>query len=252
MKRKEISKLVLKISDGIFSTLTDLVLWNIFYFIEVSLSGSPGKIGRAEISAREDLQKFNSETIKEAIKRARKRGFIKGDFVLTKEGKERLESFLPRYLGERKWNGNWYLVIYDIPQSLNRYRDILRENLKRLGFGQLQASVWVSPFNFFGEVEEKVKDYNLSPYVIFAITDKLGRKEAKVLTERVWHLEKINNLYKTLLNKFEKSKEEELYFEYLNIIDKDPQLPKELLPEDWRGGEVHEVFSKLNSKFRKI
>jgi len=237
MQRKKIHNLVFKISSGVFSTLTDLVLWNIFYFVEVSLSGSPEKIGRAEILAGKDLQRFNSETIKEAIRRTKKRGFIKEDFTLTKEGKERLESIFPKYFAKRKWDGNWYLVIYDIPEGLNRYR---------------QASVWVSPFNFFGEVERILKDYNLSPYIIFAISEKLGKKEGKILAEEVWHLEKINNLYTELLNKFEKSKEKSLYFEYLNILDKDPQLPRELLPKYWRGEEAHKIFSGFNSKFRKI
>lgn len=245
MKKKNISKLVLKISEGIFSSLIDLVLWNLFFFAEVSLCGSPAKVRRAATLSDRDFWRFNSATIKRAIYKAREKGFIKEGFTLTKEGKKRLENILPKYFGKRKWDGNWYLVIYDIPERKKMLRNILRENLKRLGFGQLQASVWVSPFNFFGEVEGVVKDYGLSPYVILAISDKLGRKEAKVLAEAVWRLEKIDNLYKTLLNKFKKSKEKELYFEYLNVLDKDPQLPKELLPETWKGDEIHELFKKF-------
>jgi phenylacetic acid degradation operon negative regulatory protein len=246
MRKKKIINLILKLSDGLFSSLIDLILWNIFFLTEVSLVGSPGKIKKAELLAQRDFQHFNSEVIKRAIVRARSRGFIKGDFTLTKEGRERLKNLFPKYFGKKKWDGNWYLVIYDIPETKKRLREILRENLKRLGFGQLQASVWISPFNFLGEVEEIIKNYNLSSYVILAISDKVGREEAKILARRIWNLDKINELYKSFLSKFKRSKSEKLYFEYLNILKKDPQLPNELLPRDWKGDEVHKLFSKFN------
>lgn len=244
MKKKEIYKLVFKISKNIFSSLTDLILWNIFFLTEVSPLGHPENIGRAKILADKDLEKFNSLTIKRAIARAKMKGFIKYDFTLTKEGEERLKSIFPKYFGEKKWKGEWYLVIYDIPESKRKYRGILRENLKRLGFGQLQASCWISPFNFLGEIEKIVKDYNLSQYVIVAITDKLGKEEARILANKVWNLEKINKFYKNLLRGFENKNvaKKKLYFRYLNILKKDPQLPKNLLPEDWKGKEAWRIF----------
>ncbi len=191
MKRKKISELVMEISEGIFSSLIDLLLWNIFYFFELSpLKGGNWK--RADVLADKDLAKFNSVTLKRALVEMRKRGWIKGDLVLTKEGKERLENILPRYFGKKKWDGNWYLAIYDIPEEKKIYREILRATLKRLGFGQLNKSVWVCPFNFLGEVEKIIKDYNLSHYVVLAITDKLGREEAGLLANKVWKLDKVN------------------------------------------------------------
>lgn len=256
MRRKKISKLVLKITDGVLSTLIDLVLLELFLFIETSISGSPKKLHMARVLAWEDFERFNSDTIKRAIKRAQSRGFIKQDFTLTKEGKERLEGILPKYFGKKEWNGNWYLVIYDIPEEVKGYRDALRKKLKKLGFGQLQASVWVCPFDFFGEIKKIVDKYEISPYVIFAISDRLGTREARILAEKVWNTEEINNQYRGLIDQYrelKKNSEKEnqewrkrrLYFEYLNILRQDPQLPRELLPEDWMGERAHQLFSKF-------
>ena len=246
MRSKEITKLILRISDGFFSSLIDLILWNIFFLTEVALSGSPGRINQAEILATRDFQKFNSLIIKRAISQTKLKGFIKEDFTLTKEGETRLKNIFPKYFGKKKWDGNWYLVIYDIPETKRKLRDILRENLRHLGFGELQASVWISPFNFFGEIERIVKDYNLFPYVLFTISDRVGREEAKILARRVWKLEKTNEQYKRLLEEIKKGDEQSFYFRYLNILEGDPQLPDELLPEDWKGNEAHGLFKKFN------
>ena len=249
MRKKEISQLVLKISAGIFSSLVDLFLWNIFYITEVSFSGSPGNLRKAGILAEKDLQRFNSDTLKRVAAIAQKRGFIKEDLTLTKEGRERLAGKFPKFFNKRKWDGNWYLVIYDIPEDKKRLRRILRDNLKRLDFGKLQASVWVSPFNFLAEIEKIVKSYQLSSCVIFAISNQLGQEEARVLARKVWRLDAINNLYAQLLEemKGEKgNKKENLYFQYLNILRQDPQLPKEILPQIWNGEKVHKLFKKFS------
>jgi len=245
MRKKGFSNLVLKTTEEIFSSLVDLILWNLFYWAEMSPLGHPANLGKAEFLANKNLQKFNYISIKRAISHAKIRGFIKEDFTLTKEGKERLENILPKSFGERKWSGDWYLVIYDVPEKFKSRRDVLRESLKRLGFGEIGESCWVSPFNFFGEVEKIVKEYNLSKYVIFAISNKLGREQVKILTNKIWRIERINNRYKNLIRESKKIDAKELVFKYLDILRDDPQLPQELLPNDWNGKEALRIFKKF-------
>jgi phenylacetic acid degradation operon negative regulatory protein len=244
MRERGIAKKVMKITEGMFSSLIDLVLWNIFYLYEASPFRYSSQLSKADFLASQDLAKFNSQTLKKAIYRAKSRGWIKEDLTLTKEGKERLESFLPHYFGKREWDGNWYLVSYDILEKRRMIRNILRDNLKRLGFGKLHASLWICPFNFLGEVEKLIKDYYLSPFLILAVSNKLGREESKYLANRVWKLDKINERYKKLLEKAKDTNLRDLIFEYLNILEEDPQLPKELLPEDWLGEKAYLTFKK--------
>lgn len=244
MRRKNIGKMVLKISDGILSSLTDLVLWNLFYFVEISPLGHPTNLRKAEYLAHKNLEYFNYQTLKRAFYNAKSRGWIKEDLTLTNEGRKRLESLTPTYFDKRKWDGNWHLVSYDIPEKRKRDRDILRENLKRLGFGEMHASLWISPFNFLGEVEKIVKEWRISPFVILAISNKVGRQESRVLANKVWKMDSLNRFYRSIIERSQKESAEDLVFKYLIVLRKDPQLPSELLPEDWLGEEAHSIFKK--------
>ena len=244
MKRKEIRKLALEITEGIFSSIIDLILWNIFFMYELGPTRHSRQIHKAEFFANKQLARFNSTIIKRAIYRAKSKGWIKQDLTLTKEGRARLEGFLPNYYVVRKWSGNWYLASYDVPESKRNLRNILRRKLKKLGFGEMHASLWICPFNFLGEIEKIVKDYNLSPYVIMAISDKVGKEESRIFANKIWGLDGLNDCYRELIAKTKIQDPENLIFEYLAILKKDPQLPRELLPESWGGEEAHLVFKK--------
>ena len=52
-----------------------------------------------------------------------------------------------------KWNGKWYILIFDIENKQRIKREALRGKIKELGMFQLQKSVWIYPFNFQKEVD---------------------------------------------------------------------------------------------------
>ena len=241
-RRKEVSKMVLRVSEGVCSSLIDLVLWNLFYFAEISPLGHPTNLRKAGYLARRNLEKFNYLTIKQTIYKIKSEGWIEEDLTLTKEGRERLENLIPVYFKKRKWDGNWYLVSYDIPENKRRYRDILRENLKRLGLGEMHASLWISPFNFLEDIEKIVKNYNLSTFVILAVSDKVGKEESRIFADKIWKLKDINKAYQSIIKKAQKTNPRNLIFRYLSILRSDPQLPVDLLPEDWEGDAAYSIF----------
>lgn len=43
-----------------------------------------------------------------------------------------------------------------------------------------------------------------------------------------------------------------IVFQYQSILQEDPQLPKELLPEDWGAKEAHELYSKFSKHLQFI
>ena len=52
------------------------------------------------------------------------------------------------------WDRKWRIVIFDIPEKqLKRARNALREKLQKLGFYQLQKSVWALPHPCEKEVQ---------------------------------------------------------------------------------------------------
>mgnify|MGYP001562713708 FL=1 len=52
-----------------------------------------------------------------------------------------------------KWDGQWRIIIYDIPQKLRKASNAFRRKIKGLGLYRLQKSIWVSPYDCISELE---------------------------------------------------------------------------------------------------
>lgn len=250
MKKKSISKKVAKISGGLVNRLVDLVLLGLIFFEEMApyQQGSLGqKISRIDRRFGNLLEK---DSLRGAFRTAQKKGWISQDLIITSQGQERLKAILPKYWEEKKWEGKWYIVAYDIPETKKWLREVLRAKLKTLGFGPLHKSLWVSPYNFLGDVEKIVKQYNLGSYVLLAISNKVGREPSEILAEMVWNLAKINEDYRKFVEEVraKKTADREAIFQYLAILYKDPQLPSDLLPENWQGKAARQIYQKLVTK----
>jgi len=253
-KRKNIRKIVSKITAGIMEKVVDLVLFAISYSAEMNPFNS-GSLYQRFSRIDRDFERFSFKTLQQAVYRARQKGWLNEKLEVTPKGQKRLEEILPKYEKKPKWDGKWYLVGYDIPEEKKYLREILRSNLERLRFGQLHKSFYISPFNFLGDVEKIIKKYNLSKYVLLAISPKLGREPSRELAERVWKLEELNSEYKEYIRevKSKKLSPHQIVFRYLAILNRDPQLPKDLLPEDWQGEEAYKLCKKFAKKLsRKI
>ena len=95
-----------------------------------------------------------------------KDGFVK--IILTKQGQKKALKFKLDEMEIKKpakWDGEWRIVIFDIPEKLKKVREALRYHLKRLGFKKLQHSVFVLPFECRNEIEYIVEFYNIRHFV---------------------------------------------------------------------------------------
>ena len=249
MKIRKIKEKIKRATFGIFTTTIDLFLFTLMMLIEAGTHPSDvHSIFRLQRRFDKLFLEEKDRIIRNAIYKARNKGWIKKDLKLTEEGKRRLKNFLPEALTPKPWDGKWYLVIFDIPEKTRRKRDVLRENLKLLGFCQLKESCWISPVNHFEKVEKIIKSHNLEPCVILAIANKVGKETSKILANKVWQLEKINNEYVKLISGWRKTEKRErgwLKLKYFEILRRDPQLPRELLPKNWQGKKAHDLFKNL-------
>ncbi|MBI2551805.1 CRISPR-associated endonuclease Cas2 [Candidatus Uhrbacteria bacterium] len=48
---------------------------------------------------------------------------------------------------KKKWDDNFYLIVFDVPEDKKQYRNVLRNLLKNNGFRMLQRSVWMTRYN---------------------------------------------------------------------------------------------------------
>jgi len=87
---------------------------------------------------------------------------IKTGWKLTPKGRiEIIKIILWKKLQNKKWDGKWRVIIFDIPEMSRRDRDFLRRELKWIGFIELQKSVWIFPYDMERELMALLKLWKL-------------------------------------------------------------------------------------------
>lgn len=180
--------------------------------------------------------------------------YLNEDFTLNHEGFDRIKNILPKYLAQRKWDGYFYLIIFDIPEKLKVNREMFRRFLKNNNFALLQGSVWLSPFIFIEEIDKiKNKLELMEENIISFRAEGISIKDPKIFANKLWNIEKINLEYLNFINTFSHPKDIEHLlmgqFSYLSILKRDPQLPIEFLLDNWQGKIANDLYQKLINSF---
>ncbi|EKE14989.1 MAG: hypothetical protein ACD_12C00206G0003 [uncultured bacterium] len=91
-----------------------------------------------------------------------------------------IKSLLDFKQKEKKWNGKWFLVFFDVPEVQRNKRDYLRKFLIKLGFYQYQKSVYLFPYECEKEVALIKKIVEGAKYMKYIIAEKIeDEKSAK-------------------------------------------------------------------------
>lgn len=113
---------------------------------------------------------LDKSTLSKTLKRLREKGLV--DFVsdqeivlkLTDKGREK--AILAKLLLEdKKWDGKWRIIIFDVPEKRRLARDILRSKLKNWGFTAWQQSVWVTKKNCTKPLKDFIKQAGIKDWV---------------------------------------------------------------------------------------
>lgn len=84
-----------------------------------------------------------------------------------------IESLLNFKKKNKQWNGKWFLVFFDVPETQRNKRDYLRKFLTRLGFYQYQKSVYIFPYECEKEVNLIKKIVEGAKYMKYIIAEKI-------------------------------------------------------------------------------
>ena len=119
------------------------------------------------------------------FKNLEKRGLIEKSgtrYKFTKTGKSWLEKSQVKYLRlqNKKWDGNWRVVIFDIPQEYRKNRNALRRRLCWWGFRMLQKSVFVFPYACEEELGYLCSQLDLSDCVDVIVARSIGSREKEM------------------------------------------------------------------------
>jgi len=99
--------------------------------------------------------------------------------ILSEEGKNRILTYDIENMEIKKpkvWDGNWRVVLFDIPEVFRKRRDSLRFHLKKLGFFEYQKSVFVHPYDCEDEIEYIIEFGGIRKYVRFIVADSLDNE----------------------------------------------------------------------------
>ncbi len=59
---------------------------------------------------------------------------------------------------DKKRDGVWKIIIFDIPETKRSIRNVLRSKLVTLGFKKWQNSIWITPFILAPEIEQEMNE----------------------------------------------------------------------------------------------
>lgn len=165
-----------------------------------------------------------------------------------------------------KWDGKWRLLVYNIPESMRDLRDNLRCKLQSLGYANLSASFWISPYDLKTELYHYIKESGVKDYVEIFAADHTGYQGDKELAAKIWRIDDWTKQYQTFVKKYEKllwaykrppksgspmdpadcfARRFCMTAEYIALRLEDPMLPLELLPKNWAGIHAENIYDAL-------
>lgn len=125
-----------------------------------------------------DKKKFRDD-----MKRLQRQGLIDlylkdnvGMVELTGKGQEKLKIILAqdyKYITPKNWDKKWRIVIFDIPDTKKKNRELFRNKLKEIGFLKIQESVYVYPFDSKETIDYFKYLLNIGPFVQYIVAETI-------------------------------------------------------------------------------
>lgn len=216
-----------------------------------------------------DVFGVGESTARVAMSRMRKEGWFttRRDgratiYSLTDTAWQTLDEGRERIFNHQRdsWDGVWSMVIYGVAEPERAERERVRKTLAWLGFGSSAPATWVSPHERLNEVEKSLGDTTAR---LDLLTCRLrGPGADQEMANRCWDLVKLADDYTAFIDRLLElplteslSKlphrealllRVELVNSYRTFPFRDPDLPEQLLPEDWPGWRAHQMFIQLH------
>lgn len=260
MTRKEIQTKVLKLSEGVLETVTDLVLSFVYYQIVIwERPTTYSVLYKAPQETEKFLEKVNYQTIKRAVDQLISRDLVRKTekgLILTEKGRNRLTHLLPGMeKSEPRKKGEVYLIFYDISDSTKVVREKVQRFLKNSGAIAVQESVFISTSNLREKLLTILGGTKISGQVLITKLGKdslFGKENITDFLARVYKLDDLAGKYQKFLKIFSTQKRKNicllaLDFAFNSIYRNDPKLPAEFLPKNWPGYQALSFYQHTST-----
>ncbi|WP_347125397.1 PaaX family transcriptional regulator C-terminal domain-containing protein [Microbacterium sp. SY138] len=167
-------------------------------------------------------------------------------------------------LASDKWAGTWTIVLYQIPEAERGRREKLKRILLDDGFGQLNATTWVSPHDDRERMHRMLGCHD-DPTIVVLNASTGGLTEDLELVDKCWELDEIAGGYRAFLERWgglaadcEPSAPDAAFRARVEIISDwrhfpshDPRLPRALQPAGWPAQQALEIYHRAESCLRR-
>jgi phenylacetic acid degradation operon negative regulatory protein len=168
------------------------------------------------------------------------------------------------------WDGQWHVVVYQVPEQQRKAREVLRKRLTFLGYGSLAPATWISARDHSVHVAAIAGDLiALEPglQITQIVARTAGASSDRELAYRCWQLDEINSQYKQWLAEWaptlKKTKAAKLVGpealiarvrlvrSFRGFPFSDPELPSDLLPKPWHGASAYLAFMEAHKTLER-
>jgi len=146
-------------------------------------------------------------------------------------------------------------------------RDTLRRELIWMGYGALAGASMISPYDLTDKVMELAEKLGVVERIQIFRAEQQGLADARKIVSTCWDLDRIHDMYAKFMDKYQPRYENWLqriqnndniepseYFlerfllihEYRKLPFYDPDLPGELLPENWLRPKAAALFQEFH------
>ncbi len=157
--------------------------------------------------------------------------------------------------------GTWTVLWHQIPEDRRLERSRLARRLRFLGFGSVQDSVWVSPHDHSGEVEELLAELGVDEHATLFVARTAAIAGLDALVSRAWDLSGLVERYEAFHAEFSpflrrrvraRLTDREAFLVRTRLVHQfrgfpllDPELPEDLAPLSRPRQRAVSVFEEL-------
>jgi len=215
--------------------------------------------------------------VSEVAARAALSRMVKNDLLLpSKAGRNTSYRLTPRMVGvlrgglarigefgveDRPWDGIWSVVIFAAPENNRSLREVIRSRLQWLGFAPLEDGIWVSPRGRHETAVEELARLGVADVTALTATvPAVGAGSRR--PQEAWDLESLAEAYHRFIEDAERLSSAlhggdlepvealvlrtRLGDDWIELASSDPDLPRELLPDDWPRAHARAVFVRTH------
>lgn len=206
---------------------------------------------------------------RQALARIGEQGFIERNrrgrsvrWALTAPGRDLLEAGTQRIydFGTRdvSWNGQWLIVHCPVAETQRAVRNELRTALQSLGFGELSATLLVSPHGKHdAALRDVLRQLDLLDESTVLRATTVGDLEDRDLVAKAWSLDELADTYDEFSNthrSVDVSSPRDAFKALVGLVHDwrrfpytDPELPTQLLPAGWAGAHAAKLFHQQHA-----